>query len=88
MTILAARLVVPPERMLLATPSAPFIKETGPDDLPPCDNASFDDLSLDKLVPEPEPNLKIQPSFLYQSSIDCMSSSTESMKQAEHWGRS
>ena len=81
---MAARRVVPPDLIELATPSAPFINETGPDEKPPLDNGSLDDLNLDKFVPDPEPYLKIQPSSLYQSRIDCILSSTDKMKHAEH----
>src|SRR5258708_2953710 len=88
MTILAALRVVPPERILLATPSAPFINETGPEEKPPLDNGSLDDRSLDKFVPDPEAPLNIQPSSWYHSRMDCMLSSTDNMKQAEHWGLS
>src|SRR3989344_1940125 len=87
-TILAARRVVPPERMLLATPSAPFMNETGPEDLPPRERGSREERKLDKLIPEPEPNLKIQPSSRYHSNIDCMLSSTAKIKQALHCGLS
>src|SRR3989344_4768141 len=87
-TIFAARLVVPPERIELATPSAPFIKETGPEENPPLDKGSREDRSFDKLVPAPEPYLNIQPSSRYQSNIDCMLSSTAKIKHAEHCGRS
>src|SRR3989344_8483558 len=87
-TILAARRVVPPLRMLLATPSAPFMKEIGPLDLPPRDNDSFEERSFERLIPDPEPYLKIHPSFLYHSRMDSMLSSTERMKHAEHCGRS
>src|SRR3989338_4019104 len=87
-TIFAARLVVPPERIELATPSAPFIKETGPEEYPPLESASLDDLNLERFVPAPEPYLNIQPSSRYQSRIDCMLSSTAKIKQAEHCGLS
>src|SRR3990167_6704815 len=87
-TIFAALRVVPPERMELATPSAPFINETGPEEYPPLDKGSLDDLSLDRLVPDPEPYLNIQPSSRYQSKIDCILSSTAKIKQAEHCGLS
>src|SRR3989344_21863 len=87
-TIFAALRVVPPERMLLATPSAPFINETGPDEYPPLESCSFDERSLDRFVPDPDPYLKIHPSSLYHSRIDCIVSSTAKIKQAEHCGRS
>src|SRR3989344_1298667 len=80
-TILAARRVVPPERILLATPSAPFIKETGPEDLPPIDSGSLEERKKDRLAPAPEPILKIIPSSRYQSKIEFMLSSTDKIKQ-------
>src|SRR3989344_3531748 len=86
MTILAARRVVPPDLIELATPSAPFMKDTGPDDVPPLESGSREERKLERLIPEPEPYLKIQPSFLYQSRMDCILSSTERMKQALHCG--
>src|SRR3989344_7912540 len=87
-TIFGALRVGPPERIELATPSAPFMKDTGPEEWPPRDKASLDDLNFDKLMPEPEPYLNIHPSSLNQSKIDCILSSTERIKQAEHCGRS
>src|SRR3989338_9352217 len=87
-TIFAARRVVPPERIEFATPSAPFMNETGPEENPPLDSGSLDDLNFDKLVPAPDPYLNIQPSSRYQSRIDCMLSSTARIKQALHCGRS
>ena len=41
---------------------------------------------FDRLIPDPEPPRKIIPSLVFQSRIDCMSSSTLRMKQAEHCG--
>ncbi len=37
-------------------------------------------------MPEPEPPRKIVPSLVFQARIDSIVSSTERMKQAEHWG--
>src|SRR3990167_4791878 len=64
------------------------MNETGPEENPPLDNGSLDDLNLDKLVPAPDPPLNIQPSSRYQSRIDCILSSTAKIKQALHCGRS
>src|SRR3989344_7291404 len=85
-TILAARRVVPPDLIAPAEASAPRIKETGPEAVPPNDNFSLEERNLDKFTPEPEPCLKIIPSFLIQSKIDSILSSTDKMKQAEHCG--
>src|SRR3989344_4388975 len=85
-TIFAARRVVPPERMVLATPSAPFMNETGPELNPPLLKGSLLERSLDTLKPEPEPPLKMTPSSRYHSRMLCMLSSTERMKHAEHCG--
>ena len=49
-------------------------------------SASREERMVERLMPEPEPPLKIMPSVRHQSRIDSMSSSTERMKQAEHWG--
>src|SRR5205814_2812463 len=83
-TILAARLVFPPLLMVPADASAPRMKLTGPDAVPPPLRFSFDDRMLERLMPEPEPPLKIVPSSTYQLRIDFMVSSTCRMKQAEH----
>src|SRR3989344_3431086 len=83
-TILAARLVDPPEAIIPATESAPRIKEVGPDDWPPCESDSLEDRNVERLTPAPDPFLKMRPSVLTHSSIDSIESSTESMKQAEH----
>src|SRR3989338_4244195 len=85
-TILAARRVLPPDLMTPAEASAARIKETGPDGVPPPASRSREERSDDTLSPEPEPYLKIIPSFRYHSRIDSMLSSTERMKQALHWG--
>src|SRR6266850_1647531 len=69
-----------------AEASAAFIKETGPDAVPPPASCSLAERILERLTPEPEPPLKITPSLRYQSRIESMVSSTERMKQAEHWG--
>ena len=86
MTILAARRVLPPDLMVPADASAPRMKLTGPDAVPPPCNVSFDDRILDRLVPAPEPPLKIVPSSTYQLRIELIVSSTDRMKHAEHCG--
>src|SRR3989344_217818 len=87
-TILAARLVVPPDLIMLATASAPRIKASGPELLPPPESDSREERKVETLTPAPEPNLKIIPSFLIHWRIDSISSFTSRMKQAEHCGRS
>src|SRR5882757_1804154 len=87
MTILAARRVAPPDLMVPAEASAPRMKETGPEALPPEESSSLEERIRDRFRPAPEPPLKIMPSSLYQSRIDSMESSTDRMKQAETcWG--
>ncbi len=81
-TILAARRVAPPDLMVPADASAPRMKETGPQAVPPEESSSFEERMRDRFTPEPEPPLKITPSSLYQSRIDSMVSSTARMKQA------
>ncbi len=87
-TILAARRVEPPDLMVPAEASAPRMNETGPDAVPPEVSSSFDDRRLDRLMPAPEPALKIRPSSTYQLRMECMSSSTSRMKHAETLGGS
>src|SRR5919107_509558 len=83
MTILAARRVAPPDLIVPAEASAPRMKETGPEALPPEDSSSLEERIRERFRPAPEPPLKIMPSSLYQSRIDSMESSTDRMKQAE-----
>lgn len=86
-TILAARRVAPPDLMVPAEASAPRMKETGPEALPPEESSSLEERMRERLRPAPEPPLKIMPSSLYQSRIDSMESSTARMKQAlTCWG--
>src|SRR5687768_4820936 len=65
-----------------ATESAPRMKETGPDAYPPPESCSLLERMRETFIPDPEPPLKITPSFLNQSRIECMSSPTERMKHA------
>src|SRR5947209_12616311 len=85
-TIFAARRVLPPDLITPADASAARMKETGPDAVPPPARRSFEDRSRERFTPEPEPPLKMTPSLRYQSRIESIVSSTERMKQAEHWG--
>src|SRR5687768_9659050 len=83
MTILAARRVLPPDLMVPADASAPRMKLTGPDAVPPPLSGSADERIFERLMPEPEPPLKIVPSSLYQSRMASMVSSTARMKHAD-----
>src|SRR5688572_32737768 len=86
MTILAARRVLPPDLMTPANASKPFMKDTGPDAVPPPASTSFDDRMDDRFDPVPDPNLNNMPSVLASVRIDSIVSCTELMKQAEHCG--
>src|SRR3954454_4667175 len=81
MTIFAARRVAPPDLIVPALASAPRMKLTGPDAVPPLDSSSFDDRMRERLSPAPEPPLKINPSSRYQLRIESIVSSTDRMKQ-------
>src|SRR4051794_4819197 len=81
MTILAARRVAPPDLIVPAEASAPRMKLTGPDAVPPEDSSSLDERIRDRLRPAPEPPLKISPSSRYQLRIESIVSSTARMKQ-------
>src|SRR3954451_16520900 len=83
MTILAARRVLPPDLMVPGDASAPRMKLTGPEAVPPPLRCSADERMRDRLMPEPEPPLKIVPSSTYQLRIESMVSSTLRMKQAD-----
>ena len=87
MTILAARRVLPPDLMVPAEASAPRMKLTGPEAVPPPLSSSLDERIFDRLMPAPEPPLKMVPSSTYQLRIESISSSTRRMKQAlACWG--
>src|SRR5215203_4754402 len=81
-TILAARRVAPPDLMVPALASAPRMKLTGPEAVPPEESNSLLERIRDKLIPEPDPPLKIRPSSRYQFRIESIVSSTARMKQA------
>src|SRR5690349_1649690 len=81
-TILAARRVAPPDLMVPAEASAPRMKLTGPEAVPPEESSSLDERMRERLRPAPEPPLKISPSSRYQLRIESISSSTARMKQA------
>src|ERR1700712_833046 len=70
--------------MVPADASAPRMKETGPEAVPPEErSSSLDERMRDRLRPAPEPPLKIRPSSRYQFRIESIVSSTDRMKQAE-----
>src|SRR3954468_3024416 len=81
-TILAARRVAPPDLMVPADASAPRMKETGPEAVPPEDSSSLEERIRERFSPAPEPPLKISPSSRYQFRIESIVSSTARMKQA------
>src|SRR5215210_3404950 len=85
MTIFAALLVVPPDLIVPADASAPRMKLTGPDAVPPPFNDSCDERIVERLMPAPDPPLKIVPSSTYQLRIACIVSSTARIKHAEAW---
>src|SRR3954454_23759787 len=85
-TILAERRVLPPDLIVPAHESAPRMKDTGPDAVPPLLSGSIDPRMLDRLMPEPEPPRKILPSLVFHSRIESIVSCTERMKQALHCG--
>src|SRR6516162_9185161 len=85
-TIFAARRVLPPLLMTPAKASKPFMKETGPEAVPPPAKSSREDLTVERLLPVPEPYLNSIPSVLASVRIDSIESSTELMKHAEHCG--
>src|SRR5215469_11355588 len=82
MTILAARRVAPPDLIVPALASAPRMKLTGPDAVPPEESSSLDARMRERFTPAPEPPWKIRPSSLYQSRIESIESSTDRMKHA------
>src|SRR4051794_18882107 len=82
MTILAARRVLPPLLIVPAEASAPRMKLTGPDAVPPPFKSSTEERIFDRLTPAPEPPLKMTPSSRYQLRIESIVSSTDRMKQA------
>ena len=83
-TILAARRVLPPDLMVPAQESAPRMKLTGPEAVPPLLRCSIEPRMFERLMPEPEPPRKILPSLVFHPRIDSIVSSTLRMKQAEH----
>src|ERR1700683_5096953 len=82
-TILAARRVLPPDLIVPADASAPRMKLTGPDAVPPPFKSSLEDRIRERFTPAPDPPLKMVPSSVYQLRIESIESSTERMKHAE-----
>src|SRR3954463_7676341 len=74
--------VAPPDLLVPADASAPRMKLTGPEAVPPEESSSFEERMRERLRPAPEPPLKIRPSSRYQFRIESISSSTARMKQA------
>ena len=74
-TILAARRVLPPDLIVPAHASAPRMKETGPEAVPPLPSGSIEPRMFERLMPEPEPPRKMLPSLVFQSRIDSIVSS-------------
>src|ERR1700740_2659286 len=85
-TIFAARRVRPPDLMTPANASNPFMKETGPEAVPPPWMCSLEERSEEKFVPVPDPHLNRSPSVFARFRIPSIVSDTELMKQAEHCG--
>src|SRR5919112_1477137 len=81
-TILAARRVAPPDLIVPAEASAPRMKLTGPEAVPPEESSSLEERMRERFRPAPEPPLKISPSSRYQLRIESIVSSTARMKQA------
>jgi len=62
------------------------MKLTGPLAVPPPWRCSLDERSTERLIPVPEPPLKIVPSSTYQLRMELIRSSTARMKHALHCG--
>ena len=64
MTIFAARRVLPPDLIAPANESKPFMKESGPEAVPPAESDSREPRIDERFEPVPEPYLKSMPSVL------------------------
>src|SRR3954464_12191069 len=84
-TILAALRVAPPDLIVPALASAPRMKETGPEAVPPELSSSLLERIRDRLRPAPDPPLKMKPSSRYQFRIESIVSSTDRMNHADTW---
>src|SRR5450432_2666240 len=85
-TIFAARRVLPPDLIAPANESKPFIKESGPDAVPPADRPSREPRIDERFEPVPEPYLKSMPSVFARVRIESIESPQLLMKHAEPWG--
>src|SRR5262249_24207792 len=85
-TILAARRVLPPDLIAPAKESKPFIKESGPEAVPPEERPSRDPRRQERFDPVPDPYLKSIPSVLASVRIASIESPQELIKQAEACG--
>src|ERR1700675_1658411 len=85
-TIFAARRVLPPLLIAPAKESKPFMKERGPEAVPPAERPSCEPRMEERFDPVPEPYLKSIPSVLARSRIAPIESPQELMKQAEACG--
>jgi hypothetical protein len=88
MTIFAARRVLPPDLMAPAKLSKPFMKESGPEAVPPEERPSCEPRRQERLLPVPEPYLKSMPSVLASVRIADIESPHALMKHAEPCGLS
>ena len=70
-----------PDLIVPADASAPRMKLTGPEAVPPPARNSRELRILERLTPEPEPPLKIVPSSTYQLRIEGIESSTARMNR-------
>src|SRR4051812_49180256 len=84
-TIFAARRVPPPDLIEPADACGPRMNDTGQLAVPPLLRGSIDPRIRERLMPEPDKPRKDKPSFVFQSRIDSIESSTERMKQADIW---
>src|SRR3954452_9719965 len=75
-TLLAARRVLPPDLITPAKASNPFMKDTGPDAVPPPARSSREDRIADRFDPVPDRTLKSIPSVLASVRIDSIVSWT------------
>src|SRR5690348_10572869 len=67
---------LPPDLIVPAEASAPRMKLTGPDAVPPPRKPSLEERIFDRLTPAPEPPLKMIPSSVYHRRIESIESST------------
>src|SRR5215813_2817313 len=86
MTIFAARRVLPPDLIAPAKLSKPFMKESGPEAVPPEPSPSCDARRQERFEPVPEPYLKSMPSVFASVRIAAIESPHALMKHAEPCG--